>query len=426
MPTRFTLFSDPVHGFVSIPRNLQLELIGTPELQRLRRIRQLGVGYMVFPGAEHSRFGHALGATALMHDTLASLSEKGTRITADEHTAACLAALLHDVGHGPFSHTLEHELLEGFHHEAMSRALLADLRTRYGGVLDLVIAIFDDTYDRPFFHELVSSQLDMDRLDYLRRDSYYTGVVEGRVGVERILKTLAVAPMDGAERLAIEAKGVYAVENFLVSRRLMYWQVYLHKTVLAGDQVLRSIVGRARTHYRNGTTSAVDGAAPAFAFFLERSLPADAVDDPAVRRAYCELDDADILFTIKRWTRSEDRVLADLSSRFLHRRFLRTAFLEEPLPASGLEEVRERVADWLVSAGISRSADAPADAGYYCNVHQARHTAYDRYREPISVIARDGTLTGLIESDESPTISALAAGEVRPYLCHPKEVRIAS
>lgn len=424
MPSRFTVFSDPVHGFISIPRNVQLNLIGTPEVQRLRRIRQLGVGYMVFPGAEHSRFGHALGATALMHDTLASLAEKGIPISADEHAAGCIAALAHDVGHGPFSHTLENELMEGFHHEAMSRVLLSHFGQRFGSLLDQALAIFDGTYDRPFFHELVSSQLDMDRLDYLRRDSYYTGVVEGRVGVERIIKTLTVAPRDGREHLAIEAKGVYAVENFLVSRRLMYWQVYLHKTVLAGDQVLRSLVRRAREHFAEGRSSAVEGVAPAFGYFLSRAVPADSIAHPDVRQHYCDLDDADILYSIKRWTRSNDPILADLANRFLHRRFFRVAFVERRPDVTALDEWRGRVADFLVESGLSNRAHATTDAGYYLSTHAARHTAYDRAHEPISVLGRDGTLTELTASGESPTIGVLAHGEVRPFVSHPKEVQL--
>ena len=254
MNGRFKIFSDPVHGFISVPKGLILDVMGSEEVQRLRRIRQLGVGHMVFPGAEHSRFGHALGAMALMQDALTSLSGKGTKISAVEMEAAMAAALLHDVGHGPFSHTLEHELLTDFQHEQMSRALLERLNTQYKGKLDLTLAMFDDTYERRWFHQLISSQLDMDRLDYLRRDSYYTGVVEGRIGAGRIIKTLQVHPGEtpDQDRIVVESKGAYAVENFLIARRLMYWQVYLHKTVLAGDYVLRSVVRRVRWHLTSG------------------------------------------------------------------------------------------------------------------------------------------------------------------------------
>ena len=219
---RFKIFADPVHGFISVPRGLILSLIKTPEVQRLRRIRQLGVGNLVFPGGEHTRFSHALGAMALMQDALNGLSEKGTPISHQEHTAALAAALLHDVGHGPFSHTLEHVLIEDFFHESMSRVIIEALNERFDGQLSLVLDMFDNTYSRPFFHQLISSQLDMDRLDYLRRDSFHTGVAEGAVGVERIVKTLRVHPLEGDKDsgLVIESKGSYAVRELSVCAAL--------------------------------------------------------------------------------------------------------------------------------------------------------------------------------------------------------------
>ncbi|HYG69503.1 MAG TPA: HD domain-containing protein, partial [Anaeromyxobacteraceae bacterium] len=247
MSGRSKLFNDPVHGFVSVPRGLILDLVETPAFQRLRRIRQLGLGFLVFPGAVHTRFEHALGAMALMQEALDTLREKGTFMATDEVEAALAAALLHDIGHGPFSHTLEEQLLppgpdgRPHHHERMSRALIRRLDRRFGGALGLTLEIFDGTYERPFFHTLVASQLDMDRLDYLRRDAFYTGVAEGVVGVERVLKTMRVHPERGGpdSRVVIEAKGAYAVENVILSRRLMFWQVYLHKTVIAADHLLR-------------------------------------------------------------------------------------------------------------------------------------------------------------------------------------------
>lgn len=420
---RFTLFSDPVHGFISVPRNLLFELIATPEVQRLRRIRQLGVGYLVFPGAEHSRFGHALGAMALMHDTLASLAEKGTRIDPEEHTAACAAALLHDVGHGPFSHTLEHELIRGFHHEAMSRVLIAHLDARLGGRLGTTLAIFDGSYPRPFFHALVSSQLDMDRLDYLRRDSHYTGVVEGRVGVERIIKTLQVVDQDGVEQMAIEAKGFHAVENFLFARRLMYWQVYLHKAVLAGDHVLRAIVRRVRSLLAADRPEAVAGGAPDFMYFLERDVHASSLEDDEVRRHYCALDDADMLVSIKQWTASPDPVLADLSASFLHRRLPAVSYVARRLVPEELHAWREDAGRWLVERGISRPETASEDAAYYVSADAARHSAYEADASGIAIVHKDGTLSDLGSATESPPIAALGGAEEKFFVCHPKPVR---
>jgi hypothetical protein len=424
--SRFKIFSDPVHGFISVPKKLILDLIQTPEVQRLRRIRQLGVGYLVFPGAEHTRFNHALGAMALMHDTLSSLSEKGTPISPDEHLAALAAALLHDIGHGPFSHTLEHELITDFHHEAMSRVLLEQLNQRLGGALDRAIAIFDNTYERPFFHQLVSSQLDMDRLDYLRRDSFYTGVVEGRVGVDRIIKTLRVHPIEGMPdaEMVIEAKGMYAVENFLISRRLMYWQVYLHKTVLAGDQLLRSVLRRARHHLAKGDGDVLAGASPVLLFFLEHDLDRSTIDAPEVRDAYCQLDDSDMLYTLKRWTQSPDPILADLAARFIHRRFFRTTFLPEPASEDQLAAWQERIADWLVAEGLSASSHAHDDATFYLALDDSRHSAYERVEDSICVLRRDGTVQELSELADTSSIEALTRFVVKPYLCTPKEISL--
>ncbi len=426
MDSPFKLFSDPVHGFISVPRGLLLDLVQTPEVQRLRRIRQLGMGHLVFPGAEHTRFTHALGAMALMHDTLVGLAEKGTPIAPDEHTAALAAALLHDVGHGPFSHTLEHELIHRFEHEAMSRALLVGLNERFGGVLDLAVGIFDGTYRRPFFHQLVSSQLDMDRLDYLRRDSFYTGVVEGRVGVERILKTLRVHPVEGGPgaRIVIESKGIYAVENFLIARRLMYWQVYLHKTVLAGDQVLQGAFRRARTHVRRGAVEAVAGASPALLFFLENPIDAGQVERLDIRRAFCALDDSDVLYSLKRWMHSPDGILADLARRFIDRDFFRTTFLTEPPTQEQIEAWQRRIARWLREAGLSDAARAREDASYYLTLDFSRHSAYERIEDSIAVLDRDGTVRELSEMTDTAAIEALTRFVVKPYVCYPKEVPI--
>lgn len=424
MESRFKIFSDPVHGFISVPKNVILSLIQTPEVQRLRRIRQLGIGYLVFPGAEHTRFGHALGAMALMQDALASLVEKGTPVSPDEYTAALAAALLHDIGHGPFSHTLEHELILDFQHEEMSRALLVQLNERLGGALELAIEIFDGTYERRFFHQLVSSQLDMDRLDYLRRDSFYTGVVEGEVGVQRIIKTLRVHPIEGGPdaEIAIESKGIYAVENFLISRRLMYWQVYLHKTVLAGDQLLRAVFLRARHLLESGREAVVRHASPALLFFLRRRIERRDVQDPDVRAQFCCLDDTDVLYSLKQWTTCEDRVLADLSRRFIQRDFFRVTFLaEEPTPEQ-FDGWRAQIADWLVAERISAPSHAADDAAYYLTRATSRHTAYERVENSICVIDRDGNVRELSETVDTASVATLSGFVTKPYVSFPKDV----
>ncbi len=377
---------------------------------------------MVFPGAEHSRFGHALGAMALMHNALTSLSEKGTDISQDEHEAALAVALLHDVGHGPYSHTLEHELLSDFQHEMMSRALLERLNRRMNGRLEMAIAMFDDTYPRSWFHQLISSQLDMDRLDYLRRDSYYTGVAEGAIGVGRIIKTLRVHPNDGSEedRIVVEAKGAYAIENYLIARRLMYWQVYLHKTVIAGDQVLRSVIRRVRYWLEQEADELVAGASEPFLYFLRKGFSGLDVHEPDVQDAFVALDDADILFSLKRWTNSSDPILADLSRRFLERDFFRVDYQveSERLAPQALED---SVASLLLGAGLSTPEHIARDLSFYILRAQSTHEAYDIREDVIAVMNRAGRIEELSVTEDVMVIEPLAEQQVRPYVCYPKE-----
>ncbi len=418
---RYKVFSDPVHGFVSVPHGLLLGLVERPEMQRLRRIRQLGVGHLVFPGAEHSRFGHALGAMALMQEALSVLRGKGTPISDAEYTAALAAALLHDIGHGPFSHTLEPTLMEGVHHEQVSRALIVSLNTRLGGALDLTLQMFDDAYVRPFFHRLISGQLDVDRLDYLRRDSYFTGVVEGEVGVDRLIKTLRVEPSHGREgsRLVVESKGIYAVENFLVSRRLMYWQVYLHKTVLAGDFVLRMALARARRAIREGDAAIANACAPGLRFFLQRDVTPGDLADADVQRAFCALDDADVLVSLKAWQHSGDAVLADLSSRFLNRRLPIVTFLDAPPTDEERDVWRAEVEGWIRARGHADASEASSIVPYYLHFGEVANTAYS---EPILIRERDGTVQDFARSADFSLVGPVRRSVVKPYVCGPRGV----
>lgn len=401
-----------------------MDLIQSPEVQRLRRIRQLGVGHLVFPGAEHTRFGHALGAMALMQDALSNLAEKGTKIDPEESTAALAAALLHDVGHGPYSHTLEHDLISNYNHEDMSRVLILDLNERLSGALELALSIFDGTYGRPFFHQLVSSQLDMDRLDYLRRDSFYTGVVEGEVGVQRIIKTMRVQPTEGAadSKIVIEAKGIYAVENYIISRRLMYWQVYLHKTVIAGDHLLRAAFRRLRRLLQLDPAKLRSTCSPALLFFLENRLDVADIHRGDVRKEFCRLDDTDVLYSLKRCAEHGDPVLADLSRRFIERDFFRVTFLESPPDEDDIAAWHDRIGTWLVSQGLSRPDRSSEEARYYLVHDDTRHSAYETLHDTIRVLDRGGQVRELSETADTAAVSALSRSVVKPFVCYPKEV----
>jgi hypothetical protein len=401
-----------------------MDLIQTPEVQRLRRIRQLGMGHLVFPGAEHTRFGHALGAMALMQDALSNLVEKGTPVSPEESTAALAAALLHDIGHGPFSHTLEHEFIASFDHEDMSRELIVALNERFEGALELALEIFDGTYSRPFLHQLVSSQLDMDRLDYLRRDSFYTGVVEGEVGVQRIIKTMRAHPQDGGpdSGIVIEAKGIYAVENYIISRRLMYWQVYLHKTVIAGDQLLRAVFARIRHLLHLGDGDLATRCAPSLLYFLERELDRSDIARAEVREQFCRLDDTDVVYSLKQCMLHADPVLADLCRRFIDRDFFRVTFLPEQAGPRRMQEWMDRIGAWLVVEGLCAPDRASDEARFYCSQDDTRHAAYENFHDTIRVADRDGSVRELSETVDAAAVSALSRSVVKPFVCYPKEV----
>jgi len=417
------VLSDPVHGFISVPRNIIFQLLETPHVQRLRRIRQLGVGYLIFPGAEHSRFTHAVGAMALMQDALCSLARSGTPISEEECQAAMAAALLHDIGHAPFSHTLEGHLIADASHEDITGALIASLIAQFGPPLDLALAMFSGTYDRSFFHELLSGQFDMDRMDYLRRDSHYTGVMEGRIGVGRILRTLCAHPHEGSRsaRIAVTSKGTYAIENMLIARRLMYWQVYLHKTVVAGDQLLLAIFRRAHHRMTIAPHEVTSGIMPALRLFLERTPSKADLQDSRVLNAFLSLDDTDVFAALKVWVSGPDRILADLSRRFLERRLFRCTFLQTVPEASLQAEWREQVASMLCRQNLSTPSHAVADASYYLTVDSAEHTAYARDEGEILVLTSSGQLREISEVADLASIEALRTFVKKPYVCYAKE-----
>jgi HD superfamily phosphohydrolase len=408
-------FTDPIHGFVTIPKGLVLKLVDHAYVQRLRRIRQLGLGYLVFPGSEHSRFSHAIGALGLMQRVINNLKEKNTTITRAEHEAVLIGILLHDIGHGPFSHTLEQTIISDFHHEMMTLALMRKLNEEFKGELDLAIEIFTGQYKKQFLHQLISSQLDMDRLDYLKRDSFYTGVLEGAIGIDRILKTLRVFQGN----VVIENKGIYAIENYITARRLMYMQVYQHKTVLGADKLLRSILRRASDLIDQNVTLFMPS--PALEYFLVNKPTAKKGLTNKIIQNYLMLDDNDILISIKYWQNEQDPILADLCNRFLSRKFFRTTFIKNASDSIKFSRLVEKTKVSLESKGLPSDENS---VSYYLFTDSIVNEAYRFESEGIWVMEDEKTAVEFSRASETRSISALTQQVVKPYIVHLKDVQV--
>ena len=404
-PKLSKIVNDPVHGFIEIPRGIILTLIDTPAFQRLRRIKQLGLSSLVYPGAVHTRFNHALGAMHLMRQALDVLKRKKIKISKTEYKAALIAILLHDIGHGPFSHALEHVIIRDLHHEDMSLALMHYLNKRLGDRLSLAIEIFEGKYQRQFLHQLVSSQLDMDRMDYLIRDSFFTGVVEGVVGIDRIIKILTVLN----DELVCEEKGIYSIEKFIVARRLMYWQVYLHKAAMSAEFMLVNILKRARFLVEKGEKIYLD---QNLGFFFTHSISANNLTDEVIER-YIQLDDNDIEFSIKKWQFSADRVLADLCKRILSRNLLKIRIRTTPYSKT---EVKEHINAFCKKTGYSME-----EAKYYVFTGQVANQAYlENSDEPITIWFKSGEKKDLATASDMQNVHALASPVVKYYICFPQ------
>lgn len=410
---KYKIFNDPIHGFLQIPKGNVLRLIDHPYVQRLRRIRQLGLGYLVFPGAEHSRFSHAVGALGLMQRVLKNLQEKDTTITYREFEGTLIAILLHDIGHGPFSHTLEFDLIEDFHHEMMTLALMHRLNKEFPGVLDIAIQIFTDQHPKKFLHQLISSQLDLDRLDYLKRDSFFTGVSEGAIGIERILKTMRVHQ----NNIVIEQKGIYAVENYIIARRLMYMQVYLHKTVLSADKLLRSIFKRVKFLRDSGEN--VYCASPALSYFLEEKPSAKKVISNELMDHYMLIDDSDVLLSIKYWQRHSDLILSDLSRRFLNRDLFRTTFFEKKPSEKITGKFEEATRSFLKTNGLPHDDHS---LSYYLFTDFSYSEAYKYQNESIWILNSEQTAVEFSKAADTRNIIALTKPVVKHYIAHLKEL----
>jgi uncharacterized protein len=376
MMNKKKIFNDPVYGFISIPHEMLFDLIEHPYMQRLRRIRQTGLSDFVYPGALHTRFHHALGAMHLMSQAIFTLKSKGADINLEESRAAHAAILLHDIGHGPFSHALEHTLL-GVHHEDISLRIMGELNRLFDGKLDLAIAIFEDRYPKKFLHQLVSGQLDMDRMDYLNRDSFFTGVAEGKIGYDRIIKMLAVA--DG--ELVVEEKGIYSIEKFLIARRLMYWQVYLHKAVLAAEHMLIQTLIRARFLQSQGETLPVS---EDLQFFLEREIRREDLNEPDVLERFVRLDDTDIFMALKGFARMKDPVIQLLADGLVHRRLFRMELQSQPFELEYSESILGKVmAKWQLSR---------EDASFLVKSGIESNRAYDDRHGEIKIAFKNGNI----------------------------------
>jgi len=407
------IINDPVYGFINIPEDIIFDLIEHPWFQRLRNIRQLGLTNFVYPGANHSRFQHALGALHLMDLAVATLRRKGVIISAEEEEATLIAILLHDIGHGPFSHALESSLISGIIHEDLSHLLMKRLNESYGGRLGLAIEIFRGTYNRKFLHELVSGQTDMDRLDYLRRDSFFTGVIEGSVGSDRIIRMLNVVD----DTLVIDEKGIYSVEKFLIARRLMFWQVYMHKTVISSENLLVKILKRAKELARAGDDIY---ATPALRFFLYNQISlADIKGNGTfppdhVAAVFTRLDDSDILVSARYWSDSSDPVLANLSERLVKRDLFAVEIQGEPFS-------EERIRKLEVLAGDLMHLD-PEMAGYFVFTGTISNLMYTPGPE-IKILLKNGNTAGISTVSDMFDHQLLSERITKHYICYPKELR---
>jgi HD superfamily phosphohydrolase len=404
------IINDPVHGFITLPSGLIMDLIDHPFFQRLRRIRQLGLTELVYPGANHTRFHHALGAMHLMGLALETLREKGHLVSAEEEEAARIAILMHDIGHGPFSHALENSILEGISHEQLSLLFMERLNFQFGGRLDLAIRMFKGSYERPFFYQLIASQLDLDRMDYLLRDCFFTGVAEGSISAGRLLKMIGIHK----EELVIEDKAIYSVENFLSSRRLMYWQVYLHKTTVSAEEMLIQLMRRARMLMESGMLLNMPAALEPF--FRKRMGMTDFISGDNMLNAFSMLDDYDIWYCIKSWASHPDFVLSYLARGLMDRRLLKVSIHSSGIGPEAMLQLRQAHASEL---GIREEESA-----FLVFEKEVSNSAYISGGNVIRVKFRDGSLLDVAEATDLPNIRAMAA-EVKKYIvCQPKTLSL--
>lgn len=402
------IFNDPVHGFITIPHELIFDVIEHPYFQRLRRIKQLGLSDYVYPGAIHTRFHHALGAFHLMRKAISILKIKGVKITEEEELGACIAILLHDIGHGPFSHTLEHSLLVGVHHEDISKIYMKMLNEHFKGKLSLAIQIFEGTYKKKFLHQLVSSQLDVDRLDYLTRDSFFTGVNEGAISYERIIEMMNVLN----DEIVIENKGIYSIESFIIARRLMYWQVYLHKTVLCVEMMMVKAIERAKYLIERGEKL---DASPAFSYFLNNKISLKQfAKDEKVLAMYSQLDDVDVFSAIKYWQYSSDKVLRLLCEAILDRKLFKIEIGNKAFPYSKIRKLNQ--------VAMKKFKLSEEEAGYLVFSDATSNHAYNPNENRINIMRGKNEVVDIAQASDQLNISVLSVPVTKYYVFYPKQL----
>jgi HD superfamily phosphohydrolase len=402
---KLKIFNDPIYGFIRIPNQLVFSIIADPYFQRLRRISQMGLSYLVYPGANHTRFHHAIGSMHLMQQAIQVLRFKMVEISEEEESGLLCAILLHDIGHGPFSHAMEHSIVDGIDHETISGYFMEALNMKFGGSLTQAIKIFKGSYPKKFLNQLVSSQLDMDRLDYLKRDSFYTGVAEGNINAERLITMLNVHNGE----LVVEEKGIYSVEKFLMARRFMYWQVYLHKTALVAEQLLIKTLQRAKELHSGG--SKLEGSAPLL-FFMENKIEKTHFNEK-VLRLFAQLDDVDIMAAIKLWQRHPDFVLSRLCNMILHRRLLKIKLKSKPIPAQRIQKHFDR---FKSENGLTNKETA-----YFVFRGSIENTAYDQEEQNINILRSSGKVVDVARASDQLNLKALAKPVRKHYMCYPAE-----
>lgn len=404
------IFNDPVYGFITLPSDLIFDIIEHPWFQRLRRIRQLGLTHMVYPGALHTRFHHALGALHLMTEAIESIKSKGHEITKEEETGAHIAILLHDIGHGPFSHALENSIVTGISHESLSILMMEELNKEFNGQLSIAIEIFKNTYKKKFLHQLVSSQLDMDRLDYLNRDSFYTGVMEGTIGSQRIIKMLNVYN----DELVVDEKGLYSIEKFIIARRLMYWQVYLHKTVLSAENMLVNILKRAKELAQEGQELFTT---PALEYFLKNNIDAENLKNKEeFLNVFSQLDDYDIYCTLKVWCGHSDVVLSALCKGMINRKLYKISLQRDEFEHVRLDRFNEKIANcWNIKKEHYH---------YFAFSGKISNSDYNPLGEPIKILMRNQQGVTLLGDNEKMDVAILSTPVNKYFLCYMPELAV--